>query len=62
MFLLFCQPILAQISYNVPAVDEGFYRAIKTLGGVERGGRSRPSEMEPRGPLGPKRSQTCYVQ
>jgi hypothetical protein len=43
----------------VANVYEGFYGAkcvafcaIKTLGGVERGRRSRPSETEPRGPLG----------
>jgi hypothetical protein len=30
-------------------------QGCKNVGGVERGRRSRPSETEPRGPLGPKR-------
>jgi hypothetical protein len=53
-------------------VYEGFYGtikkcatfyAIKTLGGVERERRSRPSETEPRGALALKRPQTllCTV-
>jgi hypothetical protein len=46
------------MSHNVPAVYESFYGAIKkcvafcaikTLGGVKRGRRSRPSETEPQG-------------
>jgi hypothetical protein len=70
-YIIILQPILGRIAYNVPAVYEGFYGAIKkcvafcaikTLGKVERGRRSRPSETEPRGALAPKRIQTCYVQ
>jgi hypothetical protein len=62
---------LGQIAHNVSAVDEGFYDAIrkcvafctiKTLGGVERGRRSRPSGTKLREPLGPKRPQTCYAK
>ena len=61
------------MAYNVPAVYDVFLCAIKetrrvssaqkNVGGGWRGNeRSEwPSQPEPRGPLGPKRKQSCYV-